>query len=47
MPLDGVKIKNALKTPTNMKPSHKVYLETKAIFNAVKHHGITSYTKKL
>lgn len=45
MPLD-VKMKNVL-TPTNMKPSHKVYLETKAIFNAVKHHGITSYTKKL
>lgn len=51
MPLDGnVKMKNVFSnsvTPNNMKPNHKVYLETKALFNAVKHHGITSYTKKL
>ena len=51
MPLDGnLKMKNVFSnsvTPSNMKPNHKVYLETKALFNAVKHHGITSYTKKL
>ena len=48
MPLGDVKMKNVVNnTPNDLKPSHKVYLETKAMFNAVKHHGITSYTKKL
>lgn len=48
MPLNDVKMKNVFNnTPNNLKTSSKIYLETKAMFNAVKHHGITSYTKKL
>ena len=47
MPLDGVKMKNVFSnstTPNNLKTSAKIYLETKALFNVVKHNGgLTSY----
>jgi hypothetical protein len=50
MPLDGVKMKNVFNnstTPNELKTNAKIYLQTKALFNMVKHNGITSYTKKV